>query len=217
MLASICSTTECWSATGDMMAGWGALGGVLAVMYAAYKASDTFKGYRRQKQEDRRIDAAERILTLAYSFERRLAAARSPMSSGEENHAAETKLGESEWFRGLRDEQKRKAKISQVTLTRLLREKDEWDKIIQAMPIARALFGEPIEACLQTFWQQVVSVNVSADMYADDRGHDQAFTESLERSIWGAGGEEDKISAAVRAAVAELEGVLLPIIRADHT
>jgi hypothetical protein len=216
MLDAICQTTECWSATGSMMSGWAAIGGVFAVIFAAHKAADTFKSYRRQKQEDRRIDAAERILTLAYSLKRTLASVRSPMSSGGENYDTEQQLQELAWYQAMDANQKRKAQIGQVILRRLQHHKDDWDQIFVVMPMARALFGEHVEAQLQAFWQKVVAVNVSAEMYRDDRGTDPEFTQRMERDFWGHGGERDDVGREVEEIVRELEKALLPVIRADY-
>lgn len=88
----ICTTTDCWSATGSMMSGWAAWAGVGAVIYAANGA---FATYRRQKQEDRRIEAAEEILSFAYKFKRTLTGARSPGIFAHELARAEKTLTES--------------------------------------------------------------------------------------------------------------------------
>ena len=215
MFDVVCRTTECWSATGDMMAGWGALAAAAAVIYAANRASNTFRAYRRQKQEDRRIDAAERILTLAYSLKRILTAVRSPMSMGGEIHEAQAQLEEAAWYQGMNDAQKSKARIGQVALRRVQQHKDDWDKITEMMPMARALFGEDTEANLQTFWAQVVAVNVSAEMYRDDNGNDPEFTARMERAFWSMGVDRDEIAAHVDEAISGLEAELLPIIRAE--
>lgn len=214
MFDLICASAECWDATGSMMQGWAGFGGVIAVLYAAHKAADTFAAYRRQKQEDRRIDAAERILTLAYTLKRNIAAARSPMSSGSENHAATQQLQELDWYKGLDRNQQHKAQIGQVALRRLQQYQSSWDQIFATMPVARAFFGEHIEAYLQSIWQQVVAINVSAEMYRDDQGRDLDFTHKLERDFWGHGGPDDLISQKIDQAVAGLEAELLDVIRA---
>src|SRR5688572_18119417 len=139
MFDFICTTTSCWEATGAMMSGWAALGGVAAVLIAAHKASDTFKLYRRQRQEDRRIDAAERILTIAYSLKRKLQGVRSPMDFGGETEEAIAELTEAGRYLHLDAAEKSRAETGQVILRRLQRQKDDWDQIFVAMPMARAL------------------------------------------------------------------------------
>lgn len=199
-----------------MMQGWAAIAGVGAVLFAARKAADTFAGYRRQKQEDRRIDAAERILTLAYTLKRNLTAVRSPMSMGDEIWEAEQQLQEADWYNDMPVNRQSKARTGQVILRRLAKNKPEWDLIFSTMPVARALFGEHVEAHLQAIWEQVVAVKVSAEMYRDDEGHDPEFTARMERDFWGIGGPNDPINPNLDAAVEGLEAELLPIIRAEH-
>lgn len=219
MFDSICTTTECWSATGSMLAGWAAWGGVAAVFYAANKAANTFKSYRRQKQEERRIDAAERILTLAYKLKRNLRAVRSPMNTSGEHTAAHELLKEAAWYKDLPENRQRRAQIGQIIKTRLHQSKSDIDDIFVVMPLARALFGEHVETYLQALWQQIVHVNVSSEGYAEDTGQDKEYSKSLERDIWEIGGKyaaEDKVGLAFSGAVEGLEAELLPIIRADH-
>lgn len=218
MFDFICTTTACWEATGAMMSGWAALGGVGAVIFAAHKAANTFNQYRRQRQEDRRIEAAERILTLAYSLRRKLKGVRSPMALAFEVEEAVEKLSEREWYLELTQEAKNRAQTGQVILTRLQRQQHDWEEIFSAMPMARALFGEGIEASLQTIFGQARAVQVAASMYAEGHGaHDDGkLRRQFEATFWEGAvpGEEDTVSSAVDQAIASLDAELLPVIRA---
>ncbi len=223
MFDFICKTTDCWEATGAMMSGWAAIGGVGAVIFAAHKAADTFKQYRRQRQEDRRIEAAERILTIAYSLKRKLQGVRSPMSLGGETEEAIEQLREGDWYMILDDDEKRRAQTGQVILRRLQRQKDDWEEIFVAMPMARALFGENIEAALQSIFRQARAVQIAASMYRDGHdggGHDGgALRRQFEATFWEGGGtpgEPDEVSNAVDQAICALEAELLSVIRADY-
>lgn len=224
MFDFICTTTSCWEATGAMMSGWAAVGGVAAVLFAAHKAADTFKQYRRQRQEDRRIEAAERILTIAYSLKRKLQGVRSPMAFGGETEEAIEQLREADWYMILDDAEKRRAQTGQVILRRLQRQKDDWEEIFVAMPMARALFGQKIEEALQNIFRQARAVQIAASMYRDGHdggGHDGgALRREFEATFWeggGAPGDSDKVAEAVEEAIAALEAQLLPVIRADYS
>lgn len=220
MLSFICSDAACWDATGSMMQGWAALGAVFAVLYASKKAANTFGSYRRERQEDRRIDAAERILTLSYKIRTTLDAVRSPMAMGYEHHQAEEILNEANWYQLLPQNEKRQAQTGHVILLRIDKYKKEWEEVFSAMPLARALFGEAAEGHLLSLTRQLRSVQVAAQMYRDRMGtNDPKFRQKLERDFWTMGAadpETNEVSFRVDEAVAGLEAIMLPIIRADH-
>lgn len=221
MLSGICPDAACWDATGSMMQGWAAWAGVLAVIYAARRAADTFGTYRRQKQEDRRIDAAERVLTLAYRIKADLEASRSPMGLGHEHSQAHERLKEAQWYLALGDGERSRSQSGQIILDRLERERATWDEVFSTMPLARALFGEAVEEQLRTLYRQVRAVQVSAQMYRDRMGTDEAeFRSKLERDMWAMGepdADRNPVGLAVANAIGALEEIMLPIIRADHS
>ena len=55
-----------WSALGAMLSGVGTIIGAGTVLDAALIGRNTFKDWRRQKQEERRMAAAEQLLVIAY-------------------------------------------------------------------------------------------------------------------------------------------------------
>ena len=71
-----------WASTGTMMQGWAGFAQAGAIAFAAWKASDSFKSWRSQKIEDRRITEAERILTVVYRLRRAFSIIRSRIMSG---------------------------------------------------------------------------------------------------------------------------------------
>jgi len=208
-----------WAATGAMLSGLATLAGAFAVVYAARGGASSLNLWRRQKQEERRMDAAEKILTLAYRLKRNLTSVRSPAMFGGEIEAAKEKLSGHDWYESLSEIEQRKAHTGQGILLRVMRYQDDWDTIFDLMPIARALFGEQVEFHLQSIWQQVVAVRVSAETYATYDGTDAEFQKRLERDIWEIGGsfaEQDRVGQAMEGAIAGLENILLPVIRADY-
>jgi hypothetical protein len=219
MFDFICTTTSCWEATGAMMSGWAAIGGVGAVLFAAHKAANTFTQYRRQRQEDRRIEAAERILTIAYSLRRRLKGVRRLISLRGEVEKAVERLKEADWYLRADEDQRNRAEIGQVVLERLQRQADAWEEIFVAMPMARALFGEPIEEAMQSIFKQSRTVQLAASRYQSAKvsgPEGRTLLESLEATFWEpAPGEPDTVSIAMDQAISALETELLPVIRAD--
>lgn len=83
---------------GTVLQGVGALAQAAAIGFAAYIASDTYKGWRKQKLSERRIEQAERILTAAYKARRALGQVRSPMMWAHEMNAAEELLKAKEFW-----------------------------------------------------------------------------------------------------------------------
>lgn len=196
-----------------MLQGWGSWAAAVAVLYATWRAGDALTNFRRQKQEERRIEAAHNILTFAYRFKRTLAGARSALVSGYEIHLAEEKLKENypNWDM-LCDAEKRRLKTAQAAITRLSDQHDVFGRVFEHMPLARALFGEQAEGDLQAHWSAYVSVQVAAEGYAEDTGHDPEFTIKLRRELWG-GGDNNEVTQQVDKSVRSLEELLLPIIR----
>lgn len=214
MLTLNCDST-CWAATGSMLQAWGTLLGVAAVIYAAWRASNTFDAFRRQKQEERRMDAAHTILTFAYKFQQRLAGVRSPGISGFEMTDATTRLKENYQGYGFKSElEQRQLVVAQVILTRLHADREIWDAVWEHIPTARALFGEQAEHHLRELWGAFVNVQVSAEAYGEDSLQDPEFTKSIRRDLYGHG-DDNPVTKQVANAVMGLEGVLLRFIRCD--
>lgn len=201
-----------WNATGSMLQGWATLVGAGVVIYAARVGANTFTAWKRQKVEERRMDAAERILTLAYRLRYNFADVRRRGIFGYETAAAEQKLDGAmpEWRNREKSEQERLT-TAQTILNRLTGHRADWEQAWELKPVALALFGPEVEADLHRFWEQYVAIEVSAATYAEDSGADRKFSISLRRELFG--GEGDKVAPAVDAAIASLEARLLPVLR----
>lgn len=212
MLSWICSSSDCWDATGSMMSGWAAWAGVIGVIWTANRGLGT---YRRQKQEDRRIEAADDILTFAYKFRRTIQGARSPGILAHEIASAEKALSESwpDWATKTAAEQHR-IRTAQAMWLRLKENNPIWSQIFEFMPRARALFGEDAEAQLQAFWEAYVRVEIACDSYSEAEG-DADFEKEVRADMWRRS-KDDPVAAKIDEAVAKLEDMLLPVIRADH-
>lgn len=207
--------TACWAATGSMIQAWGTLLGVAAVVYAAWRASNTFDAFRRQKQEERRMDAAHTILTFAYKFQQRLVGVRSPGISGFEMADATTRLKDNyEGYASKSEREQRQLVVAQVMLTRLHANREIWDAVWEHIPTARALFGEKAEHHPRELWKALVNVQVSAEAYGEDSLLDPEFTKSIRKDLYGHGGD-NLVTTQVADAVTKLEALLLRFIRCD--
>ena len=69
---------------GVVLQGVGALAQAFAICFAAYTASNTYRGWRRQKLSEQRIGQAERILVAANRARRALEFVRRPFVTAHE-------------------------------------------------------------------------------------------------------------------------------------
>lgn len=203
-----------WDATGSMLSGIGTLIGAGAVVGAAWVGRATFRSWKAQRVEERRMDAAERILTLAYRLRYAFNSVRGRGIFEFETKAAEEKLDAnvSDWRSKEQGEQGRMT-TAQVILNRLNSRREDWQEIWTLKPVALALFGSEVETSLHAFWTHYVAVEVSASGYAEDDGTDKDFSKSIRRDLFG--GKDDEVGPGVETAIASLEAQLLPILRME--
>jgi hypothetical protein len=208
-----------WSATGNWMQAWAGFAQAGAVVFVAYKGASAFDMWRRQKIEERRMDAAERSLTLAYRVRRALSSIRHPMMwAAELGSAAKVLVEKGADPKTMGNPAMGKRTQAQATLDRVGRFSAEWDEMAAITPIAAALFGSELELTLERLWRQRNVVTSAAEDYADDDGSDPKHSRNVRADLWEALGkhkDEDKVAAEITAAVADIEATLLPIIRAD--
>lgn len=207
-----------WDATGSMLGGWATLAGAGAVAYAAWVGRNTFDAWKRQKIEERRIDAAERILTLGYRLRYNLQSVRAAFIPNNELQAAEDffkKERAQEWEMASNAEKDR-WRTAQAYLNRLNHHRADWEEVWTLKPIALAFFGQDTEQGLHELWRQYRGIGISADAFASDDGSNAQFSTKLRQEMWG-NADDNPVVQAIEAAVAKLEGELLPVIRSAQT
>lgn len=208
-------TTD-WAATGSILTGIGTLAGAAAVAFAAVVGRQTFADWKRQKKEERRMEVAERILTLAYELRDEIKSVRAPGYDSGEFEAAEEKLKADpklNWELRDTDEQER-LKLGQAYLTRLVSRRELWERVWTLKPVALAYFGEAVEKELHVFWTLYGKMRVSARAYAWDHGNDEAFARRIHSDLWGSG-QDDETSTEAKQAVKSLEEELLTVLRQE--
>lgn len=216
---SLCIASIDWAATGAMLQGWGTLAGVGAVVWAAHKGASTFDSWRKQKLAERKQEQAERILTATYKCRRALEYVRGVLMLGHELHTAEEQMKEKDGWASQGKERQKRLVRAQAHFNRLDRTKAERDELDQCLPMARALFGEELEAALQTLNRQFWIVQVNVESYVDDEGGtDKAFTAEIRRAMCAVQpreGEVNEITQAMETAVAAIERICLPVLRLE--
>lgn len=158
------------------------------------------------------MDAAERIMTLAYRLRYAFVSVRRRGIFGYETTAAQSALDREvpDWRTNDETTQSR-LQTAQVISNRLRENKDDWNEIWTLKPIALALFGQSLENDLQALWEHHTRIYVSVSEMAEDDGRDRDYTVSLRRSVFG--GPEDELTKSVEVTIKSLEARLLPILR----
>ncbi|WP_119306990.1 hypothetical protein [Cohaesibacter haloalkalitolerans] len=217
MMEPAWTATE-WAALGDVLSGVGTVIGALAVIGAAYLASNTFDSWRKQTLSQRRIEQAERILTATYKVRRGLSLVRAPMLWGYEQQKAEDYLREKGELPG--DEAgKKKMTIAQLYFTRLNAVMDDRKLLEECQPMARALFGEKLELALEALNHQFQRVNAAVQaQYRFEENTDRKFRESIEAVLWEGypTPKENELDREIDEQVATIEKHCVPVLRLEN-
>jgi len=204
-----------WNATSELLQGIGAISSALAIAFAAYIGRNTFTSWRRQKQEERRMEAAESILTLAYQLRYNFRSVRTPLIDESELDEAENVLraDSGEWWDRQPDNVRRRARIAQAVMKRLRRHHEDWQRIWELKPLALALFGQTAERSLDIFWEQYVSLLSDAEAFANIEDKDAEGSQGARDRLFRQC-EDSAITQTIDEAVARLEAELQPTIYA---
>lgn len=210
------TSTE-WTALGSVLSGAGTVIGALAVIGAAWFGSRTFESWRKQTLSQRRIEQAERILTTTYKVRRGLSFARNPMLWAHELQAAEHYLKEKGQFTG-DDRGKKKLATAQVYYSRMNGELDNRRALEGCQPMARALFGEPLELAMENLNRQFQIVNASVQaQYGFEEDTDKEFRKKVQATLWGGTPtpEENEMDQTIAELVRVIEKVCVPVLRLE--
>jgi hypothetical protein len=201
---------------GAVLQGVGALAQAFAIGFAAWVASDTYKGWRKQKLSERRIEQAERILTAAYNARRALGYVRSPLMEAHELSAAEAHLVKQASWETVDAKQKQRLVSAQGYYNRLNAVLEERRAVEECLPMARALFGEQVEKALELLNRQFRMVRIAVESNSRD-GNDREFSRSLREDISSYSGSDrpNEMNVIIEAQVKQIEDALLPVLRLE--
>jgi hypothetical protein len=206
-----------WNATGTMMQAWAGFAQAAAIAFAAWKAADTFRAWRKQKIEGRRIEEAERILTLAYRIQYAISEIRNRLLHVFEFERAETRLRERYAdLDSLTENHKKSLITSQVVYDRIDIHAKEFYNLTQTKPIASALFGKDIGSHLNSLFRIQLSIQLAAHRYATEDCDESTAVKSTKFGLWEREGrEDDKIWHEVEELVKRLNDRLLIVVRGE--
>lgn len=215
MAEPVWTATE-WAAFGGVLSGVGTVIGALAVIGAAWFASNTFESWRKQTLSQRRIEQAERILTAAYKARRALGYVRSPLMEGHELSTAEAHLEKQDFWATTDPNRKNRLVSAQGHYNRLSAVMDERRALEECLPMARALFGEQVEKALELLNRQFHMVQIAVDSNSWD-GNDKEFARSLREDLSSAAGTDkpNKMNVLIEEQVKLIEDKLVPVLRLE--
>ncbi len=202
-----------WATTGVWMQAWSGFAAAIAVVWAAKFGVSAFL---TQRQIERKVAAAERIMTFVYKAKRGIAAIRNAGSFSYENDAAEKALREADPNFTNLDKGKRSRMITgQVIYSRVNDAKEVWAELFECLPVARAFFGKECENKIHALWEVRAQIRTSAHMYGTvDPNRNQPNSEKYEADMWEAAddGGVGGVNAKLVAVIEYMETNVLPLI-----
>lgn len=203
---------------GAVLSGVGALAQAAAIGIAAWMASNTYQGWRRQKLSERRIEQAERILTAVYKARRALGYVRSPMMTAGELGDAENELKVLEGWDQTTEARRKKLAQAQAYFRRLKDVREDRVALDECLAMARALFGQETEQAIEFLGRQFHLVQVSAE--ALTWGSNSADPDDL-RWVWSrlssvsTNETPNEMNLLIEKQVELIENRLLPVLRLE--
>ena len=205
-----------WVATGAMLQGIGSLLGVVAVLLATWIGRVTWK---EQKRSERKMGMAERILSATYNARTALRYIRGFIIRQSEMEIAAQYAKDNNLLAN--DSAKQNQRLIQAIAyeNRLKSAQTEEAELRECLPMARALFGEHLEASIQKILEQFMILRRDLADYARDCEElDQKFSKELGRSMFETPsnrGTQNEMSEAIAEAVKAIESICLPALRLD--
>ncbi len=203
-----------------MLAGWGTLASVFAIVWAALVGKSAISDYRRQKIIDKEIDAADSALTAAYRAFDAIAQMQGRWIPASEIHQAEQAFTEAGVDLNQMDEQRKRAFVTKgVVYRRAEFFKSDFDAIFEAIPTTKVYFGQQAVDWLKEFPKARNMILSSADMLpmaSEPDQQDRDFAVKVRRDVFGApSNEEDPIRSMISTAMLQLETMLLSKLRPE--
>jgi hypothetical protein len=203
-----------------MLAGWGSLASVCAIVWAAFVGQSAISDYRSQKIADKEIDAADAALTAAYRAFDAINQMRARMIRAAESNATEEALGTAGFDLSQMDEATKHANVVRGVIYRRAEYfKSDFDAIFEVIPAAKVYFGSEAVGWLKEFPKARNRLLTSADMFglvSQPSSYDKDSAVRITRDVFGApSGEPDEVTDIVSVALQKLEEHLLPHLRTD--
>lgn len=194
--------------------------GLILTAIVAIAGFRSFRRWKREKIEERRIEVALDALALAYEARFRFEAIRSPVFRDDEYEGIDKQTtGDVTFMVAYREGQK----SPYAVLKRVQSNHDFFDRLYDIEPKFMAIFGEETHLIFELLYDAKVAVETGARaLYEEARiEHDPADTDARERlrqfrrvvfASKGAIAAEDKVGQKILAFQKEIEGLCRPIV-----
>ena len=183
--------------------------GLLITMGIAIGGFRTFGRWKREKLEERRIEIAFDLLSLAYETKYVFEYIRGPASFDYEYQDMPEVAGESL-------DQRRARQPFYAILRRIDRSKDFFERALKMLPRCMGMFGPGAENIFMLMHRARREIEVSAQMLAWHRtGFSPDQRQQMERDIWDMGDvdkEHDRVGQKLSEFRARIEAMCQPII-----
>ena len=209
-----------WAATGSMLGGVGAVGGAIAIVWAALVGKGALEDWRGEKLAGREVEAAEQALKAAYRAKDAIDGMRMRVIWAGELEGSEKALKDAGVNLDLLEEKEKSSQVRRgVVYRRADLFKDDFNAIFDAIPSAKIFFGDAVEENLRLFLKARQRILGSADMlpmmtepFSEE---DRKVVTDINRDLLGkwSDDQEDKVGEMVDDAVEKLEALLLPKLR----
>lgn len=146
------------------MQAWAGFAGVAAVVWVALRSRDVFETWLRQKQTERRLDVAEKLLFLVYKAEDVFNGVRSPASFGDEIARVRETL-ERSFPDGVPENRRHTLEIGQTILSRVQDQGEFWAEYLALRPQVRAYFGQAYADEYAKIWMVRAKIVAAAGAY----------------------------------------------------
>ncbi|MBC8050432.1 MAG: hypothetical protein H7X92_09855 [Chitinophagales bacterium] len=188
---------------------------IIATIAIALVGFKTFKQWKLQQIEDKRINTALEALSLAYESKFVFAYIRSPLSFSGEWEDMPSVEGESEQTR-------RNKGAYFVPLSRIMNQKDFFHKSYSLMPRFMALFGSEKEAIFDKLHSARKDVQIAGELLIEEsitrfqpNSLDPEFIKQLKADLWlplSKSKKDDQVGRKVLEFITEIEEICLPVI-----
>lgn len=208
-----------WLAIGTVLQGCGTLVGAVAVIIAAKLGSSTFETWRRQKLTERHMEQAERILTAAYRARRALSYVRNPAVWPYELAKARQQLRHDIDWQNRSEMDQQRLEQAQVYYDRLDSTRGERAALEECQPMARGLFGENLDICIDVLIQTFQTIQYSANSHAN-RGlfDDISILFDIDSALiegYKAPNKINKMDKSISDQIGIIEATCVPVLRME--
>lgn len=195
-----------------MIQAFASLLGVFAIIYGAKLASNTFLSFRKEKQEERRLDAVHQILAFVYRFSANLKSLRRSVLPDEFLKAeSEARMRFPKWDE-IDPEDRQSILTSDVMLDRLMANAHVWNQIFEKFPAARAYLDQQSQDDIEELWEMLGRFEWAARALIDEKSLPPMERVEALKTIWKQG-LDDKFESQIDAVVKRLEEKLAPTLR----